>query len=80
MVTNSRSVTSGTSVGSGLMVRSGGCSDGHTKLRSTRGCAPGLRCTLKRIEAGGMLKAMPPMVIGKEGASGAIAAGAGHTM
>ena len=45
-----------------------------------RGCAPGRRCTLKRIAAGGTLNATPPMVIGSEGASGAIAAGAGHSM
>ncbi len=80
MVTNSRSVTSGLSVGSGLMVRSGGVSEGHTKVRSMRACAPGRRCTLKRIAAGGMLNATPPMVIGSEGASGEIARGAGHSM
>ena len=40
----------------------------------------GRRCTLKRIAAGGTLNATPPMVIGSEGASGAIAARRGHSM
>ena len=75
MVTNSRSLTSRRLTAARLDVESGGVSEGHTKLRSMRTCAPGRRCTLKRIAAGGTLNATPPIVIGSDGASSEIALG-----
>src|SRR5215468_416899 len=54
-----------------LAAGSGGSSEGHRKARSTRSWEPARRCTGTRMAAGGTLKAVPAMVIGSEGASGA---------
>ena len=80
MVTNSRSVTSGVSVGCGLTVASGGISEGHMNIMSMRGCAPGFLCTLKRIAPGGTLNETPPTETGSDGASGETGRGAGQSM
>ena len=80
IVTNSRSVTAGASVGSGLMLASGGVSDGQTKVRSMRACAPGRRCTLKRIEAGGTLNAIAADRDRQGGRVGGDGRGVGHSI
>ena len=80
IVTKMRSVTLGASAGEIALVARGGSSEGHRKARSTRACAPARRCGLKRIAAGGTLKATPPMLMGSDGASGAAVFACGQSM
>ena len=80
MVTKIRSVTLGASAGVMAVAGEGGSSEGHRKTRSTRACGPARRCILKRIAAGGTLKATPATVIGSDGASAETGLACGQSM